>query len=213
MSFSELTDPDVGEKVVVTGDMNVGKTSIMTRLVKDVFNPDVKSTVGCEHFEKEFNMDGQRIKLSIWDTAGQERYRGLASCYYRKAKCVIVVYDITKRSSFDKIDFWKNEIVNYTDQNVPVILVGNKSDEAPKRTVKREEAEAVVRKYKFVAYFETSAKVNDGNRVEEVFKLAAKMILDNRNFVDSVTQQAPGRKGPKPSATEIKPKDDSGCKC
>ena len=138
-SVSVPSEVDMGEKVVIIGDMGVGKSSIMIRLNQDKFSEDLKSTVGCDHYEKEFLVDNRTVKLSLWDTAGQERFRGLASSYYRKAKCVVVVYDITRRSSFDKIEMWKQEISNFTDEQVCVFLIGNKLDEAAKRSVLREE--------------------------------------------------------------------------
>ena len=68
------------------------------------------------------------MKLSIWDTAGQDRFRGLASSYYKQAKCVIIVYDVSKKATFDKLEFWKEEINNFASESIIKILVGNKID-------------------------------------------------------------------------------------
>lgn len=68
------------------------------------------------------------VKLSIWDTAGQDRFRGLASSYYKQAKCVIVVFDVTKKATFEKLEFWKEEINNFASEKIIKILVGNKVD-------------------------------------------------------------------------------------
>ncbi len=114
--------------MIVIGDTSVGKTSILLRYINNNFSENIKPTIGCDHYEKEIDLGSNKVKLSIWDTAGQERFRGLASSYYKRAKCVILVFDYTKKSSFEKLDFWKEEIANFADSNILVVVVGNKTD-------------------------------------------------------------------------------------
>ena len=158
MNSLVASESDIGEKVVVVGDMGVGKSSLVLRLVNEKFIDNLKSTIGCEQYEKVIDVGSTKTKLSIWDTAGQERFRGLANSYYKKAKCVVMVFDITKKASFEKLDFWKDEVHNYADENIPVFLIGNKADLAENRVILAEDAEAFVKKNKYLRYFETSAK-------------------------------------------------------
>lgn len=106
------------------------------------------------------------VKLQIWDTAGQERFRTMSTSYYRGAHGIIIVYDITDRSSFINIESWWREMSRETSQDVSVILVGNKNDMALMRTVSYEEGRRLAAKYG-VAFMETSAKT--GNNVNELF--------------------------------------------
>ena len=165
-----------GEKVVIIGDASVGKTSILLRYVNNTFSDNIKPTIGCDHYEKEVDIEGgQKIKLSIWDTAGQDRFRGLASSYYKRAKCVVLVFDITKKSSFEKLDFWRDEIMNFADENILVVVVGNKTDLMDKRTVMQEEIDAYVKKYEYF-YLETSALENGDGNIQKVFEYIAREI-------------------------------------
>ena len=171
-----------GEKVVIIGDASVGKTSLILRYVNNTFSDNVKPTIGCDHYDKDVTVANQTVKLSIWDTAGQERFRGLSSSYYKKARCVIVVFDITKKSSFDKIDFWRDEIANYAEADVLVILVGNKVDLQDKRVILKEDATNYVNKHKFSLYMETSALENAEGQIEKLFSLET-MKNDFRDFL------------------------------
>lgn len=168
------------EKVVIVGDSAVGKSSIVIRFVNNEFKESIKSTVGCDQFEKVVDVGSEKVKFSLWDTAGQERFRGLASSYYKKAKGVVIVFDITKKASFDKLEFWKDEISNYLDETVPVILLGNKTDLAEKRVVQAEDGEKFVKKYHYLAYFETSAKEASNSKIQEAFSLVAKSIVERK---------------------------------
>ena len=93
-------------KVVLIGDSAVGKTNILSRYIKDDFSIETKNTVGVEFGSKIIKYKENTIKIQIWDTAGQERYRSITNAYYKGAKAAMVVYDISKRSTFDNIDKW-----------------------------------------------------------------------------------------------------------
>ena len=107
-------------KVVLVGDSSVGKTNIMSKYLKNEFHEDSKATVGVEFGSKQFSVEGHQIKAQIsveghqikaqiWDTAGQERYKAITSAYYKGAKGAFVVYDITRKQSFDSVDRWIND--------------------------------------------------------------------------------------------------------
>ena len=92
-------------KAILVGESGVGKTSIIVRFISDDFSQNLHSTTGASYASKiiDFNDYGKKVQFQIWDTAGQEKYRGLTKIFYKDAKIVILVYDITKRQSFDEI--------------------------------------------------------------------------------------------------------------
>merc|ERR1712112_94651 len=116
-------------KILIIGDSGAGKSSLLLRFTDDTFDPEQAATIGVDFKVKTLNVDGNRAKLAIWDTAGQERFRTLTPSYYRGAQGVIVVYDVTNRESFSKIENWLTELETYsTNQDLVKMLVGNKCD-------------------------------------------------------------------------------------
>ena len=98
-------------KIVLVGDSGVGKTNLLSRFTKNEFNLESRATIGVEFAAKTLTADnGEVIKAQIWDTAGQDRYRAIASSYYRGAAGAILVYDITKKRSFDNLEKWLTEL-------------------------------------------------------------------------------------------------------
>ena len=93
-------------KIVLIGDSNVGKTNILSKYLQNEFNPDSKATVGVEFGSKTININNNVIKAQIWDTAGTEKYRSITNAYYKGAKGAFVVYDISRKTSFNNIDKW-----------------------------------------------------------------------------------------------------------
>jgi small GTP-binding protein len=127
-------------KVLLVGDSGVGKTNITTRFVKDQFDVESKATIGVEYASKKLKIDGMHIKAQIWDTAGQERYQSITRAYYRGSKGAFIVFDITKKQSFNSIENWLAELKKSADHNITVILLGNKSDLDADRQVSTDEA-------------------------------------------------------------------------
>jgi small GTP-binding protein len=108
-------------KVVLLGESGVGKTSIIQRYINNSFNPGISTTGGANFTTKlmDFKEEKQKIKFEIWDTAGQEKYRALAKVFYKNAAVCILVYDITRRSSFDELkNYWINEIKTNASPNL-----------------------------------------------------------------------------------------------
>lgn len=127
-------------KVVVIGDSAVGKTQILSRFTKNEFCFDSKSTIGVEFQTRTVTIKGKLIKAQIWDTAGQERYRAVTSAYYRGALGAMLVYDITKRQTFDHVARWVEELRAHADNSIVIMLVGNKADLGEQRDVPTEDA-------------------------------------------------------------------------
>lgn len=168
-------------KVVLLGDSGVGKSSIVLRFVADNFKSDAEATIGASYMGKILQFNDKMIKFNIWDTAGQERYHSLAKMYYRDATAAIMVYDITKKDSFDGLKRWHKELTEFGPKDISIIIAGNKEDLVQTEAVSPEEANAFARSIGAL-YKKTSAKTNVG--VEQMFRdLASKMFPD----VDSYT--------------------------
>jgi small GTP-binding protein len=147
-------DYDMIFKIILVGDSGVGKTNIHNRYIKNDFNINTKSTVGVEFASKNIILSNTRIKAKLWDTAGQERYKSITNAYYNGAKGAFIVYDLSRKETFQNTDKWLLELNTNTDNDITVILIGNKSDLETNREVTREEAEAKADQYQ-IAYFET----------------------------------------------------------
>jgi len=155
-------------KIVLIGDCNVGKTNLISRFTRNEFNAQSQSTIGVEFSTKSLTFDGNIVvKSQVWDTAGQERYRSITNAYYRGAVGALVVYDITKKQSFESVARWVQEVKDHTDENIQIMVVGNKADLALNRQVQVEEAKNFAMENGF-HYIETSAYTS--KNVEEAFK-------------------------------------------
>ncbi|KAL5073270.1 hypothetical protein RYX36_012254 [Vicia faba] len=143
-------------KVVLIGDSTVGKSQILARFSRNEFSLDSKSTIRVEFQTRTLVIDHKTVKAQIWDTAGQERYRAVASAYYRGAVGAMLVYNITKRQTFDHIPRWREELRNHADKNIVIILVRNKSDLENQRDAPTEDAKEFAEK-EGLFFLETSA--------------------------------------------------------
>ena len=163
-------------KIVLLGDVNVGKTSIASRYCKNSFNEHHINTIGGAYQQQKVVLsNGAMIKLHIWDTSGQERFRAMTNLYYRDAQVAILTYDITNESTFASIDFWIQELkYKVENENMILCLVGNKCD------VNQEDRKITNFKGKNYAqennmiFFETSAKTGEG--VKDLFVTIANKV-------------------------------------
>jgi small GTP-binding protein len=151
-----LADPDFLLKIVLIGDSGVGKTNLLTRFTRGDFDPDSKSTIGVEFATKTLEIEGKTVKAQIWDTAGQERYRAITPAYYRGAVGSLLLYDISSSLTFQSLPRWLHELRENADNNVVVMLVGNKCDLQDLRTVRTDEG-IVFAKNENLLFIETSA--------------------------------------------------------
>ena len=155
-------------KVVLVGDSFVGKTNIMSKYLKNEFHEDSKATVGVEFGSKQFKIEGHTIKAQIWDTAGQERYKAITSAYYKGAKGAFVVYDITRKGSFESIEKWVNDLTSTADKKLTIVVIGNKCDLEDQRQITKEQGEEKANKLQ-VAFLETSAF--SGENLDKAFEM------------------------------------------
>ena len=163
-------------KMILIGDSSVGKSNILLKYLKNEFDQSSKATVGVEFGTKTVEMNDKKIKIQIWDTAGQERYRSITSAYYKGAKGAFVVYDITRRNTFDNIDKWISDLKTNGDNNISIMLIGNKSDLNDKREVETNEGIKKSEETK-IAFMETSAL--SGENIIKAFNELIEQIYQN----------------------------------
>ncbi|CAO1941408.1 unnamed protein product, partial [Urochloa humidicola] len=154
-------------KIVLIGDSGVGKSNILSRFTRNEFCLESKSTIGVEFATRTLQIEGKTIKAQIWDTAGQERYRAITSAYYRGAVGALLVYDITKKQTFENIQRWLRELRDHADSNIVIMMVGNKSDLNHLRSVPEEDGQALAEK-EGLSFLETSAL--EALNVEKAFQ-------------------------------------------
>ncbi|KAK5191665.1 hypothetical protein LTR96_004428 [Exophiala xenobiotica] len=195
--------------ISILTDLGTGKSSLTVRLCEGRFSTSHDVTIGVEFGSRivpvgppanaslgigdpngEAGRDGsaeqKKMKLSLWDTAGQETYKSITRSYFRGASGALLVFDITRRSSFESVTAWLNDLRQIAEEGIIVILVGNKLDLAEqstdieggsKRAVTKEEAQDWCRRENVIKYVETSAKSGEG--VEKAFLEVAERIYQN----------------------------------
>ena len=176
MSFEE--NKKINEyKIVLIGETGVGKTHLLSRFLYNSFSPSQISTISATYATKTIKTNkNNEITLQLWDTAGQETYRGLTKLFYQGAAGIIIVYDITKRDSFNEIkNYWYHQIKENAPKKVKLAIVGNKSDLYINEQVNEEEAKAYAEK--IGAIFQLTSAVNSSG-VDTLFDILANEIDD-----------------------------------
>ena len=164
-------------KVVLIGDGGVGKTCIISRFISNEFDKEVESTDGASYGTKELELPklNKKINLDIWDTAGQERYKSLTKFFYKDAQIIIMVYDITKKLTFENIkNQWYKEIQELSGKNFILGIAGNKSDLYESEEVPEKEAREYAKSINAV-YSLTSAQNNTG--IKQLFEDVGMQLL------------------------------------
>mmetsp|Transcript_5706 Transcript_5706/g.11620 ORF Transcript_5706/g.11620 Transcript_5706/m.11620 type:complete len:205 (-) Transcript_5706:160-774(-) len=144
-------------KYIIIGDTGVGKSCLLLQFTDKRFQPVHDLTIGVEFGARLINIDQHQIKLQIWDTAGQESFRSITRSYYRDAAGALLVYDVTRRESFNHLSRWLEEARQNGNPNMTIMLIGNKSDLEHRRAVTFAEGEAFAKENNLV-FLETSAK-------------------------------------------------------
>ena len=163
-------------KLILIGDSSVGKSNILLKYLRNEFDENSKATVGVEFGTKNILINGKKIKIQIWDTAGEERYRSITSAYYKGAKGAFIVYDITRKTTFDNIDKWISDLKLNGDKNICIIILGNKSDLNEKRQVQEKDGMQKAEMFK-TAFLETSAL--NGDNITKAFDELIEQIYQN----------------------------------
>jgi small GTP-binding protein len=164
-------------KLLLLGDSDVGKSSLLMRFCEEKFGPNFVTTIGVDFKWKQVERNGKKLKLQVWDTAGQERFRTITPAYYRAAKGVVITYNVTNKESFDNVEYWIEDLAQHGDAQVQRILVGNKSDLEDDRKVSKADGEALAAKNDML-FFETSAKLS--TNVDEAFLQIADQVVEQR---------------------------------
>jgi small GTP-binding protein len=175
-------------KIIVLGEPGVGKTSIIGRFVNGTFDQTYKATVGFSHHSRTVDADGEKYALDVWDTCGSERFRSVAPTYYRGSDACILVYDATQLKTVEALSYWYEEfssIVN-TDigSNVPVLIVGNKSDE-PRDDTTVKKALFLKDALGFSEHYLVSAR--SGQNIEAPFLRLVELCANRHNSENSPT--------------------------
>merc|ERR1712046_256936 len=174
------------------GDSGGGKSNLLSRFTRNEFNLESKSTIGVEFATRSIPVDSKTIKAQIWDTAGQERYRAITSAYYRGAVGALLVYDISKRLTFENVERWLKELRTHSDPSIVVMLVGNKYDLKHLQAVLTDDAKSFS-KQNNLAFIETSAL--DATNVDLAFET---ILIEIYRIVTRKTLEQ-GADGPRPA--------------
>ena len=193
-----------GKKLVFVGDSGVGKTCIIARFTRGSFDPNSPSgSAGFSNKTIEIPELNRSLALDIWDTVGQERFRALTKYFYQGAKMAILVYDITRKATFDSIKGeWYEQLKDYGDSDVIIGIAGNKSDLYDEEAVSEQEAREFAKSIGAV-FSLTSAQSNTG--INELFQDLAKKFLNPNS-----PNQPDSRKVPENNDNIVigKPKND-----
>ena len=181
-TISKIVHPDIIIKCVIVGDFNVGKSNFMSQYTKKEFDTNKNVTIGVDYFHKYENVNGYNVKLQIWDTAGQEQFRSIITSYFRGGYLFILMFDITKRETFESLQYWLEEINYNAKHTYKIILVGNKTDLLNKRTVSFKEAKdfADSKNNYITDYYELSVKETP-HLIDTLFQREARHVATHIN--------------------------------
>jgi len=171
----KIKSSEYAYKLILGGDGAVGKTSMVHRFVEDSFETDYKSTIGTSIMKKECEFEGlaSKVRFVIWDLAGQSQFKRIRQSYLTNAEAGILVYDVTRKDTFDNINIWHKEIKEVTE-NISLLLVGNKIDLENERVISSQEGQKLAERLG-LSYIETSAKT--GENINDAFRTLALQLI------------------------------------
>ena len=197
-------------KVILLGDTNVGKSSVIDRLINNTFNYNPHPTLTLEHYNLIIKVNSFVLRMQIWDTAGQEKFDSITSTYYKSTDVAIFVYAINDENSFNRIPGWIKELEdknvkndNNSENEEPLmvkILLGNKTDLEDERKITIEEGENFANNNGFSFFTEISCKENKDeennkkiNKIIEVigkefYKYSNRERLNSSSYVYEASQ-------------------------
>ena len=178
---------DLNFKIIVIGNIGVGKSCLSLKATKGIFLEEYISTIGFEFYCFNVKVDDKIIKLQIWDTCGQEAYRSLIKNFYRNASLAIIVYSVEDSQSFFDIDIWLKQVKTYGTSSCKIFLIGNKID-TNYRKVSTEQGIKCKNDFFFDCFMETSAK--DGINTKELFVNCATILYEeNQNLIEQIIEE------------------------
>ena len=179
-------EPQIVLKLLLLGDSSVGKTSILLNYINNKFDESSISTVGVDYMDKIIDYNKFKIKLQIWDTSGEEKFRTITKNFYRNADGLLVVFDLTRKETYDHVRGWINEAKENNDK-IKLILIGNKLDLKDGRIVTIDVAKKFA-ELKNLKYIETSAK--DGTNINESFQTIIDLLFDGKSSEEILNEFA-----------------------
>ena len=175
---------DLNFKIIVIGNVGVGKSCLSLKATKGIFIEEYTSTVGFEFYCFNVKINDKIVKLQIWDTCGQEAYRSLIMNFYRNASLAIVVYSVEDKTSFNDVNIWLKQVKTFGTSSCKIFLIGNKID-TENREVSYEQGLKCKNDFFFDCFMETSAK--EGINTRELFVNCATILYEeNMNFVEQM---------------------------
>ena len=174
VSLPSETTSEFNFKTVMIGEPGVGKSSIISRGVNNIFSNDYKATLCFDHSWKNYKVNNTKIRIQLWDTCGQEIYHSVIKNFYKSALCIFVVFSIDNNESFDQLSFWLNEIRDTCSEDILIFLIGNKKDKENERVVSKEKIDNFIQLNNIVNYFETSAA--NGENIDKLFEETVKEL-------------------------------------
>lgn len=169
-------------KILVVGDVGVGKTSLIRKYTTNTFSLNYKATIGADFHIKKID-DG--LHLQLWDIAGQERFQKMTRTYYKEGRAAIIVYDVGRNTTLNMTDKWLediNEKVKYHDKNIPVILVGSKLDLKHPGTLSPDNMDEYIKDKGYRAWYDVSSKT--GENIDELFNKIINIIKEEDAAID-----------------------------
>eukprot|EP01083_Nonionella_stella_P037423 102004_1 len=206
---------------IIVGETNIGKTCLLLQFTTKRFSAQYELTVGVDHGTAVINIDqSTRLKLQIWDTSGQDAFQSITRSYYRSAIIALLVYDITSKQSFDRLDYWMAKLRDDAQDDLVVILIGNKCDLEHKREVATHRGKRYASTNGLLAFIETSAKT--AHNVDEAFirpskyllhQIQSKMIDVNKGTHHGITVGSDTRSQFVSVTEQLDTDTSTGCKC
>lgn len=188
-------------KVLVIGDLGVGKTSVIRRYVHQTYSANYRATIGVDFALKVLNWRSGTVRLQLWDIAGQERFGNMTRVYYREAMGAFIVFDVTRPTTFEAVVKWKEDLdsklLQSNGQSVATVLLANKCDQGRELTSNGIKMDQFCRDHGFVGWFETSAK--DNLNISEAADYLVQHIMARESDLlraaapDTVSLQTPAR--------------------
>ena len=192
----------ISKKILLIGDVGVGKTSILTKYCNNYFPEGIEPTMGIEFKIKILQRDNFKVKLQIWDTSGQEKFKSITQNYFRDADALLYVFDVTNKDGLKSVENWLKIQVENNKKNLIKILVGNKTD--LKGIITKDSMKQFLTDNSMTDFFEISAK-EDEKSISEMFDRIVNLLIKNE------PSQTNGSSDENGNLKEVPEQDKDGC--